>query len=149
MAHAENEITIDRPAAEVYAFLADGLNNPSWRSSVQSIALQNGAPGETGAVYSQTLTGPRGRSIQGDYRITAADPGRTLAFDVIAGPARPEGRYLLTEAQGRTTVRFILDLKPSGLMKVLDGLITKTMQAEVSQLQELKTVIEEQGRRGL
>ena len=55
----------------------------------------------------------------------------------------------MTEAQGRTTVRFILDLKPSGLMKVLDGLITKTMQAEVSQLQELKTVIEEHGRRGL
>ncbi|BCW66889.1 hypothetical protein NicSoilB4_16520 [Arthrobacter sp. NicSoilB4] len=149
MAHAENEITIDRPATEVYAYLADGLNNPSWRSSVRSIALQSGAPGETGAVYSQTLTGPRGRSIQGDYRITTAEPGRSLAFEVIAGPARPEGRYLMTEEQGRTTVRFILDLKPSGLMKVLDGLITKTMQAEVSQLQELKTVIEDHGRGGL
>lgn len=143
MAHAENEITIDRPAAEVYAFLADGLNNPAWRRSVQSIALQSGTPGETGAVYSQTLTGPRGKSIQGDYRIIAADPGRALAFQVIAGPARPEGQYLLTESEGRTTVRFILDLKPSGLMKVLDGLITKTMKSEVSQLKNLKTVLEE------
>lgn len=142
MAHAENEITIDRPATEVYAFLADGLNNPVWRRSVQSIALKTGLPGETGAVYGQTLTGPRGRSIQGDYRITTADPGRTLVFQVIAGPARPEGRYLLTEDEGRTTVRFILDLKLAGPMKVLDGLVTKTMQAEVSQLEELKTVIE-------
>jgi uncharacterized membrane protein len=143
MAHAESEITIDRPATEVYAFLADGLNNPVWRHGVQSIALRSGVAGETNAVYGQTLTGPRGRPIKGDYRITEADPGRTLAFQVIAGPARPEGRYLLTEADGRTTVRFILDLKPAGLMKVLDGLITKTMQAEVAQLQELKSVIEE------
>ncbi|WP_427131212.1 SRPBCC family protein [Pseudarthrobacter sp. S9] len=86
MAHAENEITIDRAATEVYAFLADGLNNPAWRRSVQSIALRSGAPGETGAVYGQTLTGPRGRPIQGDYRITAADPGRTLASRSL--PAR-------------------------------------------------------------
>lgn len=143
MAHAENEITIERSATEVYAFLADGLNNPSWRRGVQSIALRSGVPGETGAVYGQTLTGPRGRPIQGDYRITTADPGRALAFQVIAGPARPAGQYLLAESEGRTTVRFILDLKPAGLMKVLDGLITKTMQSEVDQLQELKAVIEE------
>ena len=35
MAHAENEVTINRPAPEVYAFLADVLNNPKWRSGVQ------------------------------------------------------------------------------------------------------------------
>lgn len=28
MAHAENQATINRPPEEVYAFLADGLNNP-------------------------------------------------------------------------------------------------------------------------
>jgi uncharacterized membrane protein len=142
MAHAENEITIDRPATEVYDFLADGLNNTKWRAGVRSIGLASGVAGTVGAVYSQTLAGPRGRPIQGDYRITAADRGHALGFQVIAGPARPEGSYLLTESQGQTTVRFILDLKPAGLMKVLDGLITRTMQAEVAQLSNLKAVIE-------
>ena len=89
MAHAENEITIDRPAAEVYAFLADGLNNTKWRPGVKDIALASGAAGAEGAVYSQTLTG--------------------LA---------------------------------AGLMKVLDGLITKTMQSEVAQLSSLKSAVE-------
>lgn len=142
MAHAENEITIDRPAAEVYDFLADGLNNTAWRSGVQNIALASGDAGQLGAVYSQTLTGPRGKPIQGDYRITSAEPGRLLAFEVIAGPARPLGQYILSEAGGSTAVRFVLDLKLPGLMKVLDGLVAKTMQAEVAQLRELKTVIE-------
>lgn len=75
MAHAENEITIHRPPLDVYAFLADGLNNPDWRSGVRSIALKSGKPGTVGAVYSQTITGPGGRSIAGDYTITTADPG--------------------------------------------------------------------------
>jgi uncharacterized membrane protein len=142
MAHAENEITIDRPAAEVYDFLADGLNNTAWRSGVQNIALASGDAGQLGAVYNQTVTGPRGKSIQGDYRITSAEPGRLLAFEVIAGPARPQGQYILSGAGGGTAVRFVLDLKLPGLMKVLDGLVAKTMQAEVAQLRELKTVIE-------
>ncbi|WP_235505831.1 SRPBCC family protein [Arthrobacter sp. Leaf337] len=65
MAHAENEITIDRTAAEVYDFLADGLNNTAWRSGVKDIGLASGDAGQLGAVYSQTLTGPRGKPIQG------------------------------------------------------------------------------------
>lgn len=142
MAHAQNEITIHRPAAEVYSFLADGLNNTRWRPGVRSIALASGVAGTEGAVYSQTLAGPGGRSIKGDYRITVADPGKRLAFQVIAGPARPEGSYVLTEDQGATRVRFTLDLKPTGLMKVLDGLITKTMQSEVALLSNLKSELE-------
>jgi hypothetical protein len=142
MAHAENDITINRSAGEVYAFLADGLNNTKWRPGVQKIALKSGAAGEPGAVYSQTLTGPKGRPLQGDYQITDAEPGRLLAFQVVAGPARPAGRYQLTENDGSTTVRFSLDLKLPLLMRVLDSLVTKTMESEVAQLTNLKGVIE-------
>jgi uncharacterized membrane protein len=142
MAHAENEITIQRPASTVYAFLADGLNNPKWRSGVQHIELKSGAAGEEGTIYSQTLTGPRGRPIQGDYQITSARPGESLEFKVIAGPARPEGRYVLTEEDGRTSVRFVLDLKLPVLMKMMDRMITKTMEGEVAQLMKLKSVLE-------
>jgi len=142
MAHAENDITINRPAAEVYAFLADGINNTKWRPGVQRIALKSGAAGEPGAVYSQTLTGPKGRPLQGDYEIIDAEPGRLLAFHVVAGPARPAGRYQLTENDGSTTVRFSLDLKLPLLMRVLDSLVTKTMESEVAQLTNLKGVIE-------
>lgn len=142
MAHAENQVTINRPAPEVYAFLADGLNNPKWRSGVQSIALKSGSAGESGAVYSQTLTGPKGRPIQGDYRITDAEPGRLLGFQVVAGPARPAGRYVLTENGNSTRVRFSLDLKLPVLMRVFDSLVTKTMESEVARLSNLRDVIE-------
>ena len=142
MAHAENETTINRSPEDVYAFLADGLNNPAWRSGVQDITLKSGKPGDLGAVYSQTLTGPGGRPIVGDYEITAAEPGKHLGFQVVAGPARPAGAYLLSEAPGGTTVRFTLDLQPKGLMKLVGPVIVRTMNAEVAQLTNLKNVLE-------
>jgi uncharacterized membrane protein len=142
MAHAENQTTISRSPEDVYAFLADGLNNPGWRSGVKAISLKSGAPGALGAVYSQTLTGPGGRAIEGDYQITAAEPGRLLGFQVVAGPARPAGAYHLSPAPGGTNVRFTLDLQPKGLMKLAGSLIERTMEKEVSQLARLKAVLE-------
>jgi uncharacterized protein YndB with AHSA1/START domain len=103
MAHAANQITIARSPEVVYAFLADGLNNPKWRSGVQAISLRSGAAGSVGAVYQQTPTGPGGRPVAGDYEITDARPGEYLAFRAVAGPARPVGECRLTQdARGRS-----------------------------------------------
>ena len=34
MPHATSTVTIDRPVDEVFGYLADGTNNPRWRSGV-------------------------------------------------------------------------------------------------------------------
>ena len=75
VALAAYEVVINRDAMTVYGFLMDGLNNSLWRSGVRSISLQSGERGQKGAVYQQTLTGPGGRSIAADFRITDARPG--------------------------------------------------------------------------
>ena len=74
MAHAENEVIINKPVPEVYSFLADGTNNTKWRPGVVSIELSSGQAGQEGALYKQTLKGPGGRNIDGDYKITVANP---------------------------------------------------------------------------
>jgi hypothetical protein len=49
-------------------------------------------------------------------------------------PARPTGRFTLTEAgPGRTTVTFTLELRPTGLLRLMNGMIAKTMWSEVNQ----------------
>ena len=86
MAHAQHVTTLERPIAEVFAFLADGLNDPTWRPEGTSIELVCGAG--LGAQYAQTMTGPggrRGRALgehtDGALRI-AADAGLTKRRDV-------------------------------------------------------------------
>lgn len=142
MPHAENIVVIKRSIEQVYAFLADGVNNPKWRPGVVAISLKSGEAGQEGAIYSQTLKGPRKRNIAGDYQITVAKPGQELSFAVIAGPARPTGHYYLRALEDQTELRFVLDYQPKLFMRLLSGMIQKTMNSEVALLANLKQVLE-------
>src|SRR5258707_8586430 len=134
MPYAEHTVTVNRPAREVFDYLADGTHNREWRTGVLEIERTSAADGE-GATYRQILTGPGGRRIDGDYRVTVFDPPKRLEFLVTAGPARPSGVFELTENPDRSTqVRFALDLKPTGLMKLMTPMITRQLRSEVGQL---------------
>ena len=142
MPYAERTVTVNRPARDVFDYLADGTHNREWRAGVIEIERTSLADGE-GATYRQVLAGPGGRRIDGDYRVTVFDPPRRLEFHVIAGPARPTGVFELTENPDRSTrVRFSLDLKPAGIMKLMTPMITKQVRHEVAQLDNLKTILE-------
>jgi hypothetical protein len=61
---------------------------------------------------------------------------------IPAVPHRTAGRRTVTEDNARTTVHFTLDLKPTGLMRVLDGLITRSMPSEEAPLSILTSAVE-------
>ena len=142
MPHAEHVVTIDRPASEVFDYLADGMHNREWRNGVLEIDRTSAAAGE-GATYRQVLAGPGGRRIDGDYRVTVFSPPQRLEFLVTAGPARPNGVFELTENPDNSTrVRFALELRPTGVMKLMTPMIARQMQREVAQLDSLKAILE-------
>jgi uncharacterized protein YndB with AHSA1/START domain len=141
MPAARHEVTIHRPAREVFAFLADGLNGPKWRSGITDIALTSGSG--AGAVYKQGVKGPGGRRIDADYRVTAYEPDRRLGFMAIAGPVRPTGEYVLEETADGTHLTFSLEAELSGIKKLLmGGAVQKTMDAEVASTERLKQLLE-------
>lgn len=143
MAHAENTVEIAAPAVKVFNFLVDGSNNPKWRPNVIKVEPPAGPP-TVGTVYKQTLKGPGGSSIAGDYKIIDFDPNTTLAFEVIAGPAHPTGRFMIVPQTNSTRVTFFLDYPLSGLKKMLmNKAVTKTMHSEVGMLANLKVQIEQ------
>ena len=141
MLSAEREVTIARPVAEVFAFVADGLNAPRWRPGVMDISLASGTG--LGAVYKQGVKGPGGRRIDADYRITAYEPNRRLSFEAIAGPVRPTGQFVFDDANGATRLTFALQAELGGLKKLLmGGAVQKSMNAEVAAPESLKEVLE-------
>ena len=141
MPRAEHTVTIDRTPREVFAFLADGTNNPAWRTGIVEIRRTSADLG-VGTCYRQVMTGPGGRKIDGDYTVTDYDPPRRLAFQVTAGPARPSGVFELEEHAAGTQVRFTLDLRPKGIMRLMTPMIAAQVRKEVSQLDHLKVVPE-------
>ena len=142
MTQAEHTVTIHRSPEEIFDYLADGTNNPRWRAGVLEIAPTGTATG-AGSIYRQVLRGPAGRRIAGDYRITTYERPTTLAFEVIAGPARPTGTFQVHPiGPDSATLTFRLSATPSGIMRLFAAKIAKQMRAEVRQLDNLKEQLE-------
>ena len=137
-----NEVVIERPPAEVFAFLADAENDPAWRPGVLDIARVSGDGPGAGARYRQGVKGPGGRRIDADIETTAYEPNRLIGFRATAGPVRPEGRYELAPADGGTRVRFSLAAELRGLKVAMAPAVRRTMAGEVGRLENLKRVLE-------
>jgi uncharacterized membrane protein len=142
MLHASNRVTIDRPPNDVFAYVADGENAPKWRPGVLDISRVSGAG--VGTVYKQGVKGPGGRRVAADYRITAFDRDRRIAFEAIAGPVRPHGRFEFEPTGDHgTLLTFTLEAELTGLKKLLMGrTVARTMETEVGALTKLKQVLE-------
>jgi uncharacterized membrane protein len=142
MAHAEQTVTVDRPIAEVFAYLADGYNEPKWRPDVSNVRLASESSTGVGATWAQSMKGPGGRAIKGDYRFTAWKEPTRLDFEVIAGPARPLGSFVLAPlSNNSTSVTFTLDLTPKGLMVLMTGMINKQVATEAANILNLPTAM--------
>ena len=142
MPRAEHTVTINRPAADVFDYLADGTNNGQWRTGVLEISRTSPSSG-AGATYRQVLSVPGGRRIDGDYRVTEYEPPRRLGFEVVAGPVRPTGVFEITEqTPGTSQVRFELEVRPRGFMILMTPMIAATTRREVAALDTLKEVLE-------
>ncbi|WCB93472.1 hypothetical protein DSM104299_02185 [Baekduia alba] len=118
MPTATYETRIDRPAEEVFDFLADGTNNPRWQPGVVATAAPAPAgPPAVGSAFHQTARHPLGFKVPADYRLTTVERPHALALVATAGgPIRPTLRYELSEdAPGVTTVRSTVAYRPTGL----------------------------------
>ena len=140
---ATNEVVVERPPAEVFAFLADAENDRAWRPGVLDIERVSGDGPGAGARYRQGIKGPGGRRIDADVETTAYEPDRLVGFRATAGPVRPEGRYELAPSGGGTRVRFALHAELRGLKVAMAPAVRRTMASEVGHLENLKRVLEQ------
>ena len=144
MPEAEYTVRVHRPLADVFAYFADGENDVQWRPAVKEIA-RNGPIGPE-MTYRQRIAGPGGRAITADYRMTAYEPDRHLAFEVTAGPVRPVGDYRFEPVDDGTEVTLKLSATLSGLKKLLMAKpVQQSMNAEVAALNHAKEILESQG----
>ena len=94
MPQATYSVTINRPVADVFAYVANGENCKEWRPGVLDIIRAGGEMIDgVGTRYLQGVKGPMGRRISADYEITVFEPDKRIEFQTVSGPARPHGRY--------------------------------------------------------
>ena len=111
MGRAVESVVVGRPIEDVFAYLADGTNNHSWRPEVVDTIFAEGPANR--AVWAQISTMPNGRRRATDYRISWYDEPTRLEYTVFAGPRRAIGLFTLrTAAAGTTEVTLTVDVNP-------------------------------------
>lgn len=80
MIHFELDIDINRPTQEVFAYLADFTNIPSWNYYVADVRQLTPGAVAVGTVYEQIR-----RTDQQRYRVSTYEPPRTVAVTTLPG----------------------------------------------------------------
>ena len=90
---------IDRPIDEVFAFLADGENDPKFSSRVLEIAKTTDGPPGVGTVYASTVK-DGGVKFKREFRLTAFDPPTRIRWAEIVHRSRRHSRGRLRPRPG-------------------------------------------------
>jgi hypothetical protein len=117
-------VEIDRPIEDVFAFLADGENDPKFSPRVVRIAKTTEGPTGVGTVYTSTVK-DAGMTTEREFRITEfAAPTKIRWAEVSKNLVMAkEGGYDLESARpGVTRVRIFNRLEGRGLGKLVVGL---------------------------
>ncbi|WP_327302427.1 SRPBCC family protein [Streptomyces sp. NBC_01298] len=119
----EASVEIDRPVAEVFAYLADGRGDPEFSPRVQRITRIPDGPTAVGTVFHSTVK-DAGMKTGREFRITELDaPGRIRWTELSRNLITAEGGYDLAELPGgRTRLRVFNTLTGHGFGRLLVGL---------------------------
>ena len=108
----EGTAVIDRPIEEVFAFVANGENDPKFSPRVLEIAKTTDGPPGVGTVYASTVK-DAGMKTKREFRLTAFDEPTRIRWAEVSKNlvTAPEGGYdLAREGIGtRVTIYNVLE----------------------------------------
>jgi uncharacterized protein YndB with AHSA1/START domain len=139
----ENTVTIQKPAEEVFAFLADFANIPTWNYAIEETHKTSSGPVGVGTRYRQTRSVPS--TSTESFEVTIFEPGRRLAIQGQIGPFQAAISYELNAAADTTTLVNRVELDPSApMLRLIAPLATSRVKTAVAQnLSKLRQVLEE------
>ena len=136
--------TIDRPIDEVFAFLADGENDPKFSPRVLEISRTTSGPPGVGTVYASTVK-DGGVKTKREFEYTAFDaPTRIRWTERSKNPiVVPEGGYDLVAEGNRTRVTIFNELEGRGFGKLILGFALRAARKDADSFaQRIKDAVE-------
>jgi uncharacterized protein YndB with AHSA1/START domain len=143
--HLEADITIQRPGADVFDYLAHAEHLPEYVTDFAWVRQTSEGEPRAGTEYSYEIQ--RGRT-QGTFEWTDFQPSSRLAWS--GPPARaglgsmaPSGSWALSEVDSGTRVTLVMTPRPGGLFRLLSPLMSAGMRkGNARALERLKQKLE-------
>ena len=142
MATFENTVTIRRAVEDVFAFLADFENIPTWNYAIVETKKTSPGPVGVGTTYRQLRSIPS-RSEEG-FQVTSFEPISRLEVHGDIGPFTATISYLLAPTDDGTRLINVVDLESaSGALRLAAPLAASGVKRAVAaNLDTLKQLLE-------
>jgi uncharacterized protein YndB with AHSA1/START domain len=142
MFEVEETIVIDRPVAEVFAFVADQTNAHKWQRGIAVVRRQTPEPIGVGARH-EVVRKFLGREISLTNEYVRYDPNQVVTFTAITGPAAMEVSYLTEPVPEGTKLTCHMRMDQKGFFRVADSLVSRSMRRDfAAALRTLKGMLE-------
>lgn len=118
---------IDRPIDQVFAFLADGENDPKFSARVLEMAKKTDGPPGVGTVYASTVK-DAGMKTKREFELTEFEAPTKIRWAETSKNlvTAPEGGYDLAPAGEGTSVTFFNVLEGHGFGALIAGLALRS-----------------------
>ena len=142
MATFENTVMISRPIEEVFAFLSDFENVPTWNYAIVETHKVSEGPVGVGTIYQQVRSVPS-RSKE-RFEVTAYNPPRQLEIRGQLGPFPSHLAYALAAVPEGTRITNAVELELRGPGRLLGRVaVPRVRDAVAANLQKLKELLEQ------
>ena len=136
-----NTVRINRPPAEVYAYLADLEHVPEWNWAITETTKATPGPISVGTRYRQTRSTPRPATEI--LEITELDTNHHIEIQGTLAQLPARLTYHLTEVEGGTELANTVNLEPHGALQLASPVLGPRIEKAVaSNLNDLKTRLE-------
>lgn len=135
---------IDRPIEEVFAFLADGTNDPKFSPRVLQIAKTTDGPPGVGTVYASTVK-DAGVRTKREFEITEFEPPTRIRWTETSKNmiTVPEGGYDLVPDGDRTRLSLYNTFEGHGFGKLIAPLALRSARNGADRFgQSIKAAVE-------
>lgn len=134
---------IARPAAEVFAFVADATNNPRWQDGMRSCVWTSEQPIGVGSTYDQAASF-LGRKIRSRFEVIEYESGIVIAAKTIEGSFPITFRRsveVVDEASSRVTA--VITGDASGFFKIAEPMMRPMVRRSIDRdYDRLRTLLE-------
>jgi uncharacterized protein YndB with AHSA1/START domain len=138
----ETQVSIDRSVEEVFAYVAEPTNLPSWNSAVRFVRRASSVQGAPpGSQFSMTRELPSGTAVN-ELEVVENTPPRRFAIRTISGPTPFLYRYSFAPENGGAVIGLSAEVE-LGTSSLLAPLVARAVRRGVdSNLEMLKGILE-------
>jgi uncharacterized protein YndB with AHSA1/START domain len=139
----QTSIGIERPIEEVFAYVSDPGNFPSWNSAVEDVRPTSAGAKGTGSTYVMTRQLPTGGATN-QLEIMASKQPHEFAIHTTSGPTPFLYRYRFAVEKGSTIVHLNAQVEVDGVAALLPQLARLAVKHGVDDnLVALKQILED------